>query len=214
MNSVPQDELSPIHILLLDWWRTNRRDFPWRRDGTTPYQMLVAEMLLWRTRAESVFSIWDDFFTVYPSIESLAEAQVDEIHTLIAPLGLRKRAEYLKLMAQRILGDYAGVVPDDRDALMNILGVGEYVASAVLTFMFREDVAVYDANVRRIMYRMFDTEDDVVAREHADSLVPPGIGPEWNYALLDLGAILCRWRPECATCPLRSLCEMGRLKVR
>ena len=213
MNSVPQDELAPYHILLLDWWRTNRRDFPWRRDGTTPYQMLVAEMLLWRTRAESVFSIWDDFFVAYPTLEELAEAPVDEIHAHIASLGLKKRAEYLKLMAQRVIGDYAGVVPDDRTALMDILGVGEYVASAVLTFMFRQDVSVYDANVRRIIFRMFDTDDDVVAREHAESIIPPGWAPEWNYAMLDLGAMVCRWRPECTACPLCSLCETGRLKV-
>lgn len=213
MDSVPQDELAPHHILLLDWWRTNRRDFPWRRDGTTPYQILVAEMLLWRTRAESVFTIWDDFFKVFPTLQDLADASEDDIYAIIAPLGLRKRAEYLKQMAQRILHAYDGEVPRTREELIEMLGIGEYVASAVLTFMFREDVPVYDANVRRIMFRYIDTDDDVVAREQAAAMIPDGWGPEWNYALLDLGAIICRWRPECASCPLCSLCETGRMKV-
>ena len=213
MNGAPQEALAAHHVLLVDWWRTNRRDFPWRRDDVTPYQMLVAEMLLWRTRAESVDTIWDDFFKAFPTMTELAEATEDEIDSIIAPLGLRKRAGYLKLMAQRILHDYDGEVPQTKAELTEILGVGEYVSSAVLAFMFGKDEAVYDANVRRILFRVLDTEDDKEAREHAVSLLPKGYAAEWNYALLDLGAMICRWRPECARCPLLSICETGRAKT-
>jgi A/G-specific adenine glycosylase len=213
MSTDPQERLDPAHILLLDWWRNNRRDFPWRNDDVTPYQMVVAEMLLWRTRAESVFSIWGDFFAEFPTLEDLAEADEGDIEKVIAPLGLRKRAEYLKLMASRIVNDYDGDVPRDKDDLMQMLGVGEYVASAVRTFMFLEDEAVYDANVRRIMFRLFNTDDDDVARQKASDLIPSGWGPEWNYALLDLGALVCRWKPDCKVCPLCSICETGREKL-
>jgi len=199
-------QLQPHHTLIFDWWSTNRRAFPWREDGVTGYQMIVTEMLLWKTRAEMVDSVWRAFFSAFPTVRSLSEASEEDVHGVIAPLGLRKRSLLLIGMAIGLLNRFDGEVPRGRDELMSLDGVGDYVSSAILSFYFKEDACIYDANVRRVMFRMIDTEDEDVAREYASSLLPSGWSSEWNYALLDLSAIVCRWRPNCGECPLASMC--------
>jgi len=199
-------QLQPHHTLLLDWWFTNRRSFPWREDDVTGYQMVVTEMLLWKTRAEMVDSVWSSFFKAFPTASSLSVADELDVRALIATLGLRKRSVLLISMAKDLMTRFDGQVPRSMDELMSMDGVGDYVASAVLSFHFKEDACVFDANVRRIVYRLLDAEDEKIARSHAASLVPSGWSSEWNYAMLDLGAIICRWRANCKECPLASIC--------
>jgi A/G-specific adenine glycosylase len=199
-------DLLPHHLLLLDWWSMNRRSFPWRGDGVSAYQMVVTEMLLWKTRAEMVDGVWRHFFTSFPDVHTLAKAEEDEVQAIIAPLGLRKRSALLVDMARALQTRFDGIVPADRAELMSLDGVGEYVSSAVLSFHFKMDAAVFDANIRRVMFRLLGTDDEATAKRHAESLLPPGWSAEWNYALLDLGAIVCRWKPSCVGCPLASIC--------
>jgi len=198
--------LLPHHLLLLDWWSTNRRSFPWRQDGVSAYQMVVTEMLLWKTRAEMVDGVWWQFFSTFPDVDALAKAEEHDVQAIIAPLGLRKRSALLVGMAKSLRARFDGVVPADRGELMSLEGVGEYVSSAVLSFHFKLDAAVFDANVRRVMFRLLGSDDEAAAKRHAESILPPGWSAEWNYALLDLGAIVCRWKPSCLGCPLASIC--------
>ncbi len=205
-----QDEtLNIFHVLLFNWWTKNKRSFPWRADDVSPYQMLVTEMLLWKTRAESVANIWSDFFTRFPDPETLAAAGEDEIAEQIASLGLSKRAECLKQMAQKLQAEHGGSVPSQRERLLELMGIGDYAASAALCFAFDRDVAIVDANVKRILTRVFGCKENEV-EVLAESLVPKDAGPEWGYALLDLGAFLCCYKPLCKECPLRPVCVTGQ----
>ena len=204
-----EDSMNVFHILLFDWWKNKRRSFPWRGEGISSYRLLVTEMLLWKTRAETVEAIWNRFFDRFPDVHSLSEATEDEINEIIVSLGLSKRAACLKEMAVRIVDEYGGVVPSNKDDLLSLMGIGEYAASATMCFAFGEDVPIIDANVKRILMRVFGCdEDELIAI--SDALVPQDAGPEWGYALLDLGAFLCKYKPICKECPLRTVCVTGK----
>jgi len=202
------DALNVFHVLLLEWWKSKRRSFPWRGDDIPPYRLLVTEMLLWKTRAETVASIWDRFFMRFPDVETLSRASEKEIDDVIVSLGLAKRAGCLREMAQKIIKEHDGEVPTKKDDLLGLMGIGEYAASAMMCFAFDRDEAILDANVRRILMRVFGCEEDEVGRL-AEDLVPRDAGPEWGYTLLDLGAFACRYKPQCKECPLVTVCVTG-----
>lgn len=197
--------MKPHQVLLLSWWSENKRSFPWRASHVTPYQMLVTEMLLVKTRAEQVAKIWPDFFKRFPDIDTLAEASEEEILREIRSLGLAKRASALKSVAEKIRDDFDGEVPSDPESLEDLIQVGDYVISAVRCFVFGEQVPIVDANVRRLVTRIFGCDRSEVGR-YAASLIPQGWAQEWNYALLDLGAAICGVKPTCSKCPLNSIC--------
>lgn len=197
--------MKPHQVLLLYWWSENKRQFPWRTSHVSPYQTLVTEMLLFKTRAEQVAKIWKSFFKRFPDIEALAEASEDEILNEIRSLGLPGRAVILKEMAQRVVQEFGGEIPPDRESLADLLKADRYVISAVSCFVFGEQTPIVDANVARLLTRIFGCDKEDVSR-YAASLLPSGLAKEWNYALLDLGAMICGVKPACKKCPFSSIC--------
>lgn len=203
-----------IQRALLSWATSNRRDFPWRAEGLSPYQVLVAEILLKRTTARAAARAYGPFVARFPDLESLCEASLSEVEEGLTAIGLyRQRARGLKEMARYLTEQWGGDVPLDLASLLRAPHVGPYAARAVLSFGHRRAAAVVDSNVLRVFGRLFRNRlgsapplADVQAL--ADAVLPKDSHREFNWALLDLGATVCRYdRPRCGACPLERFCS-------
>lgn len=203
---------------LTKWLQFNRRYFPWR-NCNDPYRVLVAEVLLQRTKAAQVKPVFEIFVSKYPSPKDLAAAEVDEIEAVISSLGLRKKAEMMKRFAQDIMEHFNGEIPQDSKALLKITGVGHYGANAVLCFSFGMDLPVVDWNVARVFKRLIDYP--LKSAPHADKkfiqfvseFIPKGKAQDFNFGILDFAAAICTPRkPHCESCPVTELCNyFGRV---
>jgi A/G-specific adenine glycosylase len=197
---------------LFRWGRAHFRAFPWRTDRD-PYRTLVTEVLLKQTRAVQVGPVRDALLRTYPVPSSLAEADPDDLSTLIRRLGFAdQRVSQLGALGRALTR--AGRTPRTIAGLLALPGVGPYTAAAVACFAFGRRAAALDVNVARIIGRVFG-----IAPEHgelrknaeviriASTIVSGGSPREINWALLDLGAEVCRPNPHCSACPLASRCQ-------
>jgi A/G-specific adenine glycosylase len=190
--------LSPRAAALLGWFADRHRDLPWRRTRD-PWAVLVSELMLQQTQVARVVPRFEAFLDRFPSPAACAASSVGDVVTRWAGLGYNRRAVNLHRAASAVVADHGGAVPAELDALLELPGIGPYTARAVLAFAFERDVGVLDVNAARVLSRLTGRP---VAQIEADRLVPPGRGWTWNQAVLDLGATVCRPRPDCAACPL------------
>jgi len=136
---------------LLAWFTTNRRSFPWRDPGRSPYGIVVAEILLQRTPASTVGRVYDAFMDRFPSWSSLATASTGDLRPFLEPLGLwQVRAGILARVASVMVGA-GGVVPQTRVELEHITGIGQYTAAAILLVVHGHDEPLLDANMARVL---------------------------------------------------------------
>ncbi len=200
--------------LLLDWFESNKRDFSWRTLKLTPFQHLVAEMMLQKTNAKQVDKLFTSFIKDHPDAKSIVELAEESLAEELQPLGLfNRRARDLKKTAQIIL-DESNEVPSTREELMKLPGVGDYIANAILCFSFNMAVPILDANVGRVIKRMYSfpvkgapSRDKSLAKKMSQ-VIPEKNFKEFNYAILDLAALICLPRkPQCSECPLLSICD-------
>lgn len=203
--------------LLLEWWKVNKRDFPWRRTRN-PYVILISEMLLRKTTAKQVATIFEKFFTKFPDVKTLAGADEREIEELIKPLGMEhKRGVLLKKLADELLKSFGGAVPASERDLMRLPGVGRYSANAVLCFAYGKDVPLVDVNAIRVFQRIFGfksqkrrIKDDTAFWEFVAEAVPPGFAREFNLAVIDFAHEVCKPKqPKCPICPVRGVCKFA-----
>jgi len=215
MNDLTE-RVSKIQTSLLDWFHISGRQFPWRQT-CNPYAVLLAEKLLQQTVVrEGVVQAYNDLLTSYPTPAVLAKADVESVRATIHSLGLHYRAQELVALAREISEKHSGYVPQDFKSLLALPGVGDYIARAVLCFAFGQDVPIVDTNVARILYRLFGLPGPMPTNparkrdliELTRSLLPTGRSREFNLAMLDLGALVCKpYTPECDLCPLSPVCE-------
>jgi len=209
------------------WFRSEGRDYPWRRTRD-PYAVWVSELMLQQTRLATVLEggYYERWMRALPDIARLAAAGEDEVLGLWQGLGYYGRARSMLAAARRIMERHGGVFPRDRDELMALPGVGEYTAAAVMSFAFGEARALVDGNVERVMARLFDYRrrvDDAAGRRQiwawAGELVAAcGDPAAYNSALMELGQTLCvRGQPACGRCPVKGYClaaSPGELPLR
>jgi A/G-specific adenine glycosylase len=199
---------------LLAWGRRNRRSFPWRAERD-PFKVLVAEVLLQRSRGSSVALVYERLFERWPSATELARARVDSIRSVIRPLGLIRRAETLKTIARAVAE--RGSVPRSVEGLLELPGVGQYAASATAAVAFGTRTATVDGVTARVYRRYFGLVSQQPASTDRELWalvedVSPERGiREWNWAVLDLAATVCLpTKPRCAECPLTARCAWSR----
>ena len=198
---------------ILEWSSENLYDFPWRRHRS-PYEILVAELLLKRTTATAAARVYEDFLTRFPSVQDVASASEQELVQALSGLGLqRQRTHAMKRLADWILTSEDGIIPNDIERLLQVPGLGSYSASAILSFGFNVPIAILDTNVERILSRVFSDSLPTrpswsILNEAAQRLLPKDKHREYNFSLLDLGRIVCRYvDPKCGECPLNSTCN-------
>ena len=203
-----------LQAALLNWGATHLREFPWREPGRNPYEVLVAELLLKRTTTTAAARLYLNFLSQYPSVTALQTATIEELETKFAVVGLQKqRARSAHSLAGYLVDTRGGQVPSTLEELLRVPGLGAYGARAVLSFGFGKPAAVVDSNVTRVWARVFSASalGKIPLKKMqavADAMLPPKRHQEFNYALLDLSATVCRYGgPRCAECPLMSQCD-------
>ncbi|WP_062384354.1 A/G-specific adenine glycosylase [Demequina iriomotensis] len=197
------------------WFREAGRDLPWRDDATSPWAVLVSEVMLQQTPVVRVEPVWRAWMERWPTPAALAAATQADAVRAWGRLGYPRRAKRLWECAVALVSLHGGRVPSDLDELRALPGVGDYTAAAVVSFAFRGRALVLDTNVRRVIGRAWRAEplpaahQTVGERAHAASLIPgdDAAAAEWAAASMELGALVCTARvARCDECPLASSC--------
>ncbi|TNF48920.1 MAG: A/G-specific adenine glycosylase [Bacteroidetes bacterium] len=205
--------MADFHLLTTDWYRQNHRDLPWRNTND-PYKIWLSEVILQQTRVAQGLSYYEKFVRNYPTLESLASAEEQQVLKDWQGLGYYSRARNLHFAAKQIMIEFKGNFPSSFMELKKVKGIGNYTAAAIASFAFKESVAVVDGNVYRVLSRCFDlsTPIDTTAgvkefQELAQHLIHPAHPDIHNQAIMELGALICTPKnPECNECPINSIC--------
>jgi A/G-specific adenine glycosylase len=226
-NAVPETLESNGHALdlvflresLCAWDTQQRRVFPWRLTGN-PFPIMMAELMLRRTQARQVVGIYNTFVAKYPDAAALTVAPKEEVTQILFSLGLPWRVPAFQQIARLLVEGYNGQVPPSYDALIALPGVGDYVASAVCCFAFGQAISIVDTNTVRIAGRLFGVSTHAESRRRKpirillEGLLDRENPRAYNYAMLDLAALVCTpFNPQCAQCPLVSCCVTGQERV-
>jgi A/G-specific adenine glycosylase len=200
---------------LLDWSAKNLRDFPWRKwPDITPYEVLVAELLLKRTTAEAARRAYPGFLERFPDVGSIYAATHEELVDSFRGVGLyNQRARATARLAEHLIVVHGGDIPSDLEDLMAVPGLGAYSARAILSLGYGVPSAVVDSNVGRVFARVFkrsisDSPSLKVIQRLADYLLPTEEHRLFNLGLLDFGSLMCRPKhPRCDVCPVANICD-------
>ncbi|EFL49536.1 A/G-specific adenine glycosylase [Solidesulfovibrio fructosivorans JJ]] len=206
--------------LLLDWFAANKRDLPWRR-AYDPYAVWVSEIMAQQTQMDRVVSYFNRFMELFPDIAALADAPEDAVLKAWEGLGYYSRARNLHAAAKRIMTAHGGVFPGELAAIRALPGIGDYTAGAVASIAFGRDAVAVDANVQRVLARACDIDVPVKepagktrVMEIARALLPSSRAREYNEALMEFGALVCRPKnPDCAACPIAGACQAKHLGI-
>lgn len=199
---------------ILEWYDSNgRHDLPWRASDASPFEVLVAELMLQRTSVEQVMNVYPEFVERYQTPDAVVDTAEADLAEDIQALGLSKRVEYFVRVCDRLIGEYDGRVPDERSKLLDLHGVGEYTVRSVLAHAYGKDTPAVDTNVERVLLRTFQSEiesdpsaDDL--QRMAERLAPGGSSGDFTHALIDFGGQVCTATdPSCAECAARGLCD-------
>lgn len=200
---------------VIDWFSAHARPLPWRAGDRTPWGVLVSEVMLQQTPVNRVLPVWTAWMARWPTPADLAEATQADAVRAWERLGYPRRAKRLWECALAIVDRHEGIVPRDREALLALPGIGDYTASAIMSFAFSQRAVVLDTNVRRVIARAWTGEPlPPVAVRRAERDLADGIAPQnpaqasaWAAASMELGALVCIARtPRCADCPLAARC--------
>ena len=202
---------------LLAWFRQNQRDYPWRKTGNW-FHLLMAEMMLRRTRADQVVPVYTDFTTRFQSPAESAGISREELSELLKPLGLRWRADQLFDTIQYLKHTYEdNRAPKLELEFRQIPGIGDYSSAMLRNRLYDEPVATIDINVARLIARWQGRDYDAESRRkawlktEANQFVKTKHSKELNLAMLDFAALVCKARkPDCENCPLNKECKTGR----
>jgi A/G-specific adenine glycosylase len=202
--------MNDIVSQLLDWYRNEQRDLPWRRPGVTPWQILVSEFMLQQTPVARVEPIWLAWIARWPTPSATAAAGAADVLRAWGKLGYPRRAKRLHECATLIAAEYGDQVPSDVETLLTLPGIGAYTARAVACFAYRQRVPVVDTNVRRVVARAVHGRADGAASssprdlDDVEALLPNDADAQrFAVALMELGATVCMARaPRCGLCPL------------
>lgn len=199
---------------ILRYYEENKRDFFWRRLPLSPFQIMITELFLKKTKAETVDKRMLGFVKKYNTNRKLFKASKKEISSKIAPLGLgEQRTRGLIAISKYLHDNYNDKLPDKIDEIIKIPHIGMYTANAVMCFGYNKRSPILDVNISRIISRYYlikndrDLRDNYKLQEKAKVLVPRANFKEYIWGLLDLGALVCRPRPLCGRCPLKMKCS-------
>lgn len=197
---------------LLDWYEANGRDLPWRR-RPEPYGVWVSEVMAQQTQIDRVVEYHARWMRRFPDIKTLAKAREDEVLNLWEGLGYYSRARNMHQAALLLMTEYGGRFPSDFSDIRSLPGVGDYTAGAVASIAFGQPEPAVDANVLRVFSRLLDVNESVRGKsgrsrieKQVRLLMPDDRPGDFNQAIMELGALVCRRNPECDACPVQGHC--------
>ncbi len=205
--------MTDFDLLIMDWYRQNKRDLPWRRTND-PYKIWLSEIIMQQTRVEQGLSYYLKFIDTYPTVFDLANASEQEVLNLWQGLGYYSRARNLHFTSKTIAFEKNGKFPNTYKELLLLKGIGTYSAAAIASFSFKEPVGVVDGNVYRVLSRVFDIETPIDSSEGkklffelAQNLINKEKPDIYNQAIMEFGALQCSpSNPNCSVCPLSTIC--------
>ena len=203
------------HARLGAWWEATARDLPWRFGRATPWGVLVSEVMRQQTQMSRVVPYWTDWMRMWPDAAALAGASTAEVITAWGRLGYPRRALRLQECARVVADRWHDDLPRGYDDLIALPGIGDYTASAVMSFAYGERIAVIDTNIRRVLSRLFlgvesrGGSASPAERDLANRALPRDArrSVTWNQSVMELGAVVCTAKtPLCDACPVRDRC--------
>jgi len=198
------------------WWNKEGRRFPWR-DSPTPYNVLISEWLLQRTRADLVEKAFVKIVTLFPTLPDLAHAtdrDWTQIKAVIQPLGRLQRLEVLRRAVEELYLRF-GDIPNEESSLLSVYGIGPYTARAILVFGYGQRKGLIDPNIVRFLGRLLGLQstkarprDDRTMWAYVDKLIQNSSADprKANWGMLDIGAVICSKKPLCKGCPVEYMC--------
>ena len=203
-----------LHIgtQLLKWYDKNARDLPFR-NTKDPYKIWICEIVFQQTRIAQGLNHYNNFIKRLPDVQTLANADEDEVLLYWKGLGYYSRAINIHKASKQIIDDYNGEFPSDYEEILKLKGVGKYTAAAVSSICFNGKMPAVDGNFYRVLSRVFADDFDVSSSrafnyfsQLAQLIMPENVG-DFNQAMMDLGSEICKPRnPICGECPLNKDC--------
>lgn len=204
---------------IITWYREHKRELPFRSQRD-PYKIWVSEIMAQQTQIATMLPYYNRWIEKYPTVFDLAEAPLEDIIKMWEGLGYYNRARNLHKGAQYVVENFDGILPKDKEKLMQIPGIGDYTSSAIASIAFGLPEIVIDGNVKRVSARYLlytetvmnrkahKTFDDFLKNEYNFNNLDPN---EYNQALMELGALVCKPKnPDCEICPLRDSCLFNK----
>lgn len=199
---------------LLAWYGRNQRSLPWRQTRDS-YRIWISEIMLQQTQVDTVIPYYHRFLKSFPSVLSLARAPLQDVLKAWENLGYYSRARNIHAAARMIVEKFDGRIPDNPEDIKTLPGIGPYSSGAILSIAYGKPFPAVDGNVRRILCRLFairkpvdDAHEQKKLHELAASLIPLNHPGDFNQALMDMGATICKPKnPDCSRCPVSGLCQ-------
>lgn len=213
IQHIPKDKIKFFQEKILEWYSVKGRWYHWRKKGLTHYQYVIAEVLLQRTKADTVAKFYPHFLREFPNWRTLANADIKRIETYLIPVGLyRQRSKRLMGLAKEMIRRN-GRLPRDREELESIPFMGQYIANAVELVIFNKPSPLVDVNMARVLERFFGSREmadiryDPYLQELSYQIVKHKNTKEVNWAILDFAALICKApNPNHSICPLKEKC--------
>ena len=199
---------------LVEWFRENKRDLPWRK-RMDAYRVWISEIMLQQTRVEAVKPYYERFLKELPDVEALAEVPEDRLLKLWEGLGYYNRARNLKEAACQIMEKYGGRFPETYEEIRGLKGVGNYTAGAISSFVYNIPKPAVDGNVLRVVSRITADDGDITKasvkakiENEVEEVIPAEAAGDFNQSLIELGAVVCvpNGEPKCGICPVSRIC--------
>lgn len=213
MEQLKNIDISKFQRDLLQWYRKNKRDLPWRQTKD-PYKIWVSEIMLQQTRVDTVIPYYKYFMEKFPTIHDLANADSQTILKAWEGLGYYSRARNLHHAVREVVSTYNGKVPSDPKKLESLKGIGPYTKGAILSIAFDQPEPAVDGNVMRVFSRILKIEENISEyrvrkkfQEYARKLISTNDPSSFNQGVMELGALICTPKdPMCMLCPVQEHC--------
>ena len=206
--------MSSLSNHLINWHKQyGRKDLPWQIE-TNPYKVWISEIMLQQTQVKTVIPYFVKFMERFPDINSLANAEEDEVLSYWSGLGYYSRGRNLLKSAKILQTEFSSVMPDTSEQLQLLPGIGKSTAGAILSLGFKIKAPILDGNAKRVLVRYYNINDPVDLAstvnklwEIAETNLPEKECDVYTQAIMDVGALICkRSKPDCIKCPLSNAC--------
>jgi A/G-specific adenine glycosylase len=220
-GKISNDLIKYFQDKLGKWFEKNGRKFPWRKAKLSNYQKVISEVLLQRTKAETVNAFFPQFIKDYPSWKTLAIAKQEEIEKYLKPLGLFKQRSPRLLGLAKEMVKRNGRFPKDREELESIPFVGQYIANAIMLLIHNDPQPLLDVNMARLLEKFFgprklaDIRDDPYLQDLSMKVINHKNSKIINWAIIDFATAVCKKRkPSCDVCVLKNKCNYHTTRLK
>ena len=197
---------------ILDWYHKNGRILPFRMTKN-PYKIWISEIVFQQTRIQHVRWYYVNFIERFPNVESLANVDIEEVMLYWKGLGYYSRALNIHKASKQIIEKFNGEFPSEYQEILKLSGIGKYTAAAIASICFDEDYPAVDGNFYRVLSRLFADDFDISQSKSFDyfatlalKIMPKGKAGDFNQAIMDMGAEVCKPKPHCGECPVQEDC--------